>query len=331
MRLVLTSNGSYPRVGDRPQERKLRLAHTKFDEGRISERDLKDAENLVSAEVIREQIAAGIELVTDGMVRWHDPVSHVAVSLENVRAGGLRRYFDSNFLYRQPIVEGEPRWVKSLLGDDVAFAVSNSTRFVKGMLTGPYTLARMSIVNAPEFKDDIPKLTMAFAEAFGNEVEAMAEAGAKVIQIDEPMLLQHPEDVGLVREALTLFATKKGKADLSLCTYFGDAAKLYGDFQDMPVEIIGLDLTYSEDLISNIEMVGSSKVLGLGIFNARNTSMDEKDEIFRILDRVLPRVSTEYCYLNPSCGLEFLPRDRARKKLELMTNLRFRYMHAGGQ
>ena len=37
-------------------------------------------------------------------------------------------------------------------------------------------------------------------------VAALAEAGAKVIQIDEPMLLRHPEDVGLVREALTLFA-----------------------------------------------------------------------------------------------------------------------------
>ncbi len=331
MRLVLTNNGSYPRVGDRPQERKLRVAHTKFAEGRISERDLKDTENWVSSEVIREQIAAGIELVTDGMVRWHDPVSHVAVSLENVRAGGLRRYFDSNFLYRQPIVEGEPRWVKSLLADDIAFSVKNSTRFVKGMLTGPYTTARMSIVNAPEYKDDIPKLTMAFAEAFANEIEAMAQAGAKVIQIDEPMVLRHPGDVGLVREALALFAEKKGKAELALCTYFGDAAKLYGDFQDMPVEIISLDFTYSEDLISNIEMVGSSKVLGLGIFNARNTRMDSKDEIFHFLDRVLPRVSTDYCYLNPSCGLEFLPRDRARKKLELMTSLRYRYLHAGGQ
>jgi 5-methyltetrahydropteroyltriglutamate--homocysteine methyltransferase len=159
----------------------------------------------------------------------------------------------------------------------------------------------------------------------------MAAAGAKVIQIDEPMVLRHPGDVGLVREALSLFARRKGKADLSLCTYFGDAAKLYGDFQDMPVEIIGLDFTYSEDLISNIEMVGSSKVLGLGIFDARNSRMDRKEEIFRVLDRVLPRVSTDSCYLNPSCGLEFLPRDRARKKLELMTSLRYRYMHAGGQ
>lgn len=331
MRLVLTNNGSYPRVGDRPQERKLRRAITKHESGKISERALEETENQVTSEVIREQIAAGIELVTDGMVRWYDPVSHVACSLENVRAGGLLRFFDTNYLFRQPVVEGEPRWVRSLLADNLTFAIQCSTRLVKGMLTGPYTTARLSVVNDPVFKEDLPALTLAFAHAYANEVEAMAAAGAKVIQIDEPMLLLHPEDVGLVKEALGILAAKAGKSQLALYTYFGDAAKLYGDFQDMPVDIVGLDFTYSEDLISNIEMVGSSKVLGLGLLDGRNTRVDDQETVFRTLDRILPRVSADHCYLNTSCGLEFLPRDRARRKLELMTSMRYRYLHAGGK
>ncbi|MHC4469482.1 MAG: hypothetical protein ACYS99_00830 [Planctomycetota bacterium] len=331
MRLPLTNTGSYPRVGDRPQEQKLRRAFTKFENGRISERDLKDAENWVSSEVVREQIAAGVELVTDGQVRWYDPVSHVASSLENVRVGGLLRFFDTNYLFRQPIVEGEPRWIRPLLGEDVEFAVACSTRPVKGMLTGPYTTARLSVVNDPDFRDDIPKLTMAFAHAFANEVEAMAEAGAKVIQVDEPMILAHPEDTSVLREAMELLAEKKGQSQMALYTYFGDAAKLYGEFQDMPVDVIGLDFMYSEDLVSNIEMVGSSKALGLGLLDGRNTKMDEPERVFRTLDRILPRVSADHCYLNTSCGLEYLPRDRARRKLELLTSLRFRYMQGGGQ
>jgi 5-methyltetrahydropteroyltriglutamate--homocysteine methyltransferase len=331
MRLVLTNNGSYPRVGDRPQERKLRKAISRFERGKISARQLGEIENQVTAEVIREQIAAGVELVTDGMVRWYDPVSHVACSLENVRVGGLLRFFDTNYLFRQPVVEGKPRWIRSLLASDTDFAVHNSTRLVKSMLMGPYTTARLSVVNDPDLKGDIAKLTMAYAEAFANEVEAMAGAGAKVIQVDEPMLLAFPKDVGLVRECLEVLAERRGRADLALYTYFGDAAKLYGDFQDMPVQIVGLDFTYSEDLISNIEVVGSSKVLGLGLLDGRNTRMDDQETVFRALDRILPRVSTDSCYLNPSCGLEFLPRDRARRKLELMTSLRYRYLHAGGK
>ena len=330
MRLILTNNGSYPRVGNRPQEQKLRRAIAKHEKGRLSDRELAETERWTISEVIREQIAAGIELVTDGQVSWHDPVSHVAQSLENVRPGGLIRFFDTNFLFRQPVVEGEPRWVKALLGEDMTQARAVSTRPVKGMLTGPYTTARLSVVNDESMKD-VEKLTMAFAAAFANEVEAMAEAGAKVIQIDEPMILRHPKDVGILRQALEVLAAKKGKSQLSLTTYFGDAAKLYGDFQDLPVEILGFDFTYSEDLIGNIEMVGSSKILALGIVNGRNTRPDDLETLFRILDRVLPRLSDDQCYLSPSCGLEYLPRDRARKKLELMTSLRFRYSQSGGR
>ena len=330
MRLILMNNGSYPRVGDRPQEQRLRRTRAKFDEGRIQERQLRDAENMTITEVVREQIAAGMEIVTDGMVRWHDPLSHVAGNLENVRLGGLRRYFDSNFLYRQPEVEGAPRWVKPLLGDDLEHAHRNSTRPVKGLLPGPYTTARCSRVNDPAF-ESVGDLTMAFAEAYANEVQVMAEAGAKIIQIDEPAILSHPEDIGLLREAMGILAAKKGDAQLSLTTYFGDAAKLYGDFQDMPVDILGFDFTYSEDLISNIEMVGSSKVLALGLLDGRNTKMEDQEDVFRAFDRILTRVSVDHCYLTPSCGLEFLPRDRARRKLEYMTTLRFRYSKSGGR
>ncbi|MEN8151987.1 MAG: hypothetical protein ABFS86_19385 [Planctomycetota bacterium] len=330
MRLILMNNSSYPRVGDRPQEQRLRRTRAKFDEGRIQERQLRDAENMTITEVVREQIAAGMEIVTDGMVRWHDPVSHVAGHLENVRLGGLRRFFDSNFLFRQPVVEGAPRWVKPLLGEDLEHARRNSTRPVKGLLPGPYTTARCSRVNDAAF-ESVGDLTMAFAEAYANEVEVMAAAGAKIIQIDEPAILRHPEDIGLLREAMGVLAAKKGDAQLSLTTCFGDAAKLYGDFQDMPVDILGFDFTYSEDLISNIEMVGSSKVLALGLLDGRNTRMEDQEDVFRAFDRILTRVSVDHCYLTPSCGLEFLPRDRARRKLEFMTTLRFRYSKSGGR
>jgi 5-methyltetrahydropteroyltriglutamate--homocysteine methyltransferase len=331
MRLILMNNSSYPRVGDRPQEQKLRRALSKYEEGNLTDRQLHDAENWTVSEVIREQVAAGMEVVTDGLVRRHDPISDQVATLENVRIGGLRRYFDTNFLYREPVVEGEPRWVKSTLGEDVAFSRDNSTRPVKAVITGPYTLARMSRVNDEGLKDNIGDLTMAYAAAFASEVEAMAENGAKIIQIDEPMILKHPGDVGILRDAMNVLAEKKGSSQLSLTTFFGDAAKLYGDFQDMPVEILGFDFTYSEDLVGNIEMVGSSKVLALGLLDGRNTKMEDQEDVFRMFDRILTRVSVDHCYLTPSCGLEFLPRDRARRKLELMTTLRFRYARAGGR
>lgn len=330
MRLVLANNSSYPRIGDRPQEQKLRRALTKHEKGKLSDRELREAERWTISEVVREQIAAGMEIVTDGQVRWHDPVSHVVSTLENVRVGGLLRYFDTNFYFRQPIIEGDPRWVKSVLAEDVALTREVSTRRIKALIPGPYTTARLSIVNDPRLKD-VETLTLALAEAFANEVEAVEKAGAKIIQVDEPMVLRAPKDVGIVRKAMEILAAKKGKALLKLTTCFGDAAKLYGDFQDFPVDILGFDFTYTEDLVGNIELVGSSKVLALGLVSGRNTRMDDPETVFAVLDRVLPRLSADHCYLMPSCGLEYLPRDRARRKLEFLTSIRFRYTQSGGR
>jgi len=56
--------------------------------------------------------------------------------------------------------------------------------------------------------------------------------------------------------------------------------------------------------------------LGLGLLDGRNTKLEDPDAVLRALDRILPRVQAEECYLTPSSGLEYLPRDRALAKLK---------------
>ena len=52
-------------------------------------------------------------------------------------------------------------------------------------------------------------------------------------------------------------------------------------------------------------------------------------KIFPILERILPRLSGGIAYLNPSCGLEYLPREKAVAKLKLMKELRDTFLHRG--
>src|SRR3970040_885905 len=98
--------GSYPRIGDTADEQRLRRAITRFEEGKISESELREVERSVAAEVIREQIGAGIALPTDGQVTWYDSQSHFTRRLEGFEVNGLLRYFDTNTHYRQPVVTG---------------------------------------------------------------------------------------------------------------------------------------------------------------------------------------------------------------------------------
>jgi methionine synthase II (cobalamin-independent) len=69
---------------------------------------------------------------------------------------------------------------------------------------------------------------------------------------------------------------------------------------------------------------GASKALSLGLIDARNTRMETRETVFPVLDQVGRRLRTP-AHLAPSAGLEYLPRDRARAKLEAMRRLRDAY------
>jgi len=328
MQLILANTGSYPRIGDTPGAQRHRRAYAQRERGELSVNEWRTVEDEVTREVIAEQIAAGVELPTDGQVRWYDPVSHLARGLANVTVNGLLRYFDTNFYFRQPVVRGPIARTGSILAPEFEVArAAAAPREVKPVLTGPYSLAQGSIREGGYASRDA--LADAYAEIVAQEVADLARAGASLIQIDEPWLLQHPEDVDVVRRSFATLAAARGGARLACYTYFGDALPLYDDLQALPVDVLGLDFTYSPKLAVRVAEAGSAKVLGLGLVDGRNTKLETREAVFPLLDRMAGRLG-ETAYLNPSCGLEFLPRERARAKLDGMARLAREYAGRGG-
>jgi len=68
---------------------------------------------------------------------------------------------------------------------------------LKVALPGPVTLARVS--RDLHYRDR-GLLARAFADALAGEARELAEAGVKVIQLDEPALCRYPDDFDLVAE-----------------------------------------------------------------------------------------------------------------------------------
>jgi 5-methyltetrahydropteroyltriglutamate--homocysteine methyltransferase len=323
MRMIVASTGSYPRIGDAPEAQRHRREYARRERGEVSEAEWQAVEDEVTREVIAEQAAAGVELVTDGQVRWYDPMSHLTRSLGEVTINGLLRYFDTNFYFRQPVVRGPIARRRPILLREFEVARAAAVpREVKPVVTGPYSLAQASILEGGYRNRHA--LAQAYAEVLAQEIADLARAGARLIQVDEPYLLQHPEDADVVRDGLATLAAARGEARLACYTYFGDAVPLYDELQALPVDVLGLDFTYSPKLPARIAEAGSVKTLGLGLVDGRNTKLETAEGLYPVLDRVLPRLG-ETAYLNPSCGLEFLPRDRARAKLETMARLAREY------
>ena len=306
--------GSYPRIGDEFEEQRLRRAIARFEEEKLTESELREAERSVVREVIADQVRAGIKLPTDGEVTWYDSQSHFSRHLEGIEVNGLVRYFDTNTYYRQPVVKGAVRWREPALVDEWHFAASVSPEPVKAVVTGPYTLATLAKTNGRPRRE----VVRGFAAAVAQEVRALREAGAKRIQVDEPAITRAHGDVALLKEGIETVAAEKGSSWLCLFTFFGDAAGILKDLTSLPIDNLGLDLVQGDATWKDLTRTGSGIPLTLGLVDARNTRRDDPQALAKAALRLKGKVPLDESYVSPSNGLEFLPRRRARDKLELV-------------
>ena len=319
MELLTSSTGSYPRIGDKPEQQKHRQGYARWERGELSDEEFERVQAEVTREVIEEQVRAGLDLITDGQVRWYDPISHFARKLSGCEVGGLLRFFDTNFYFRQPVIVGNVSWREPIVVEKFKFAKKVSKVPLKPVLTGPYTLSKYSI-NRRGVRFD--ELLREFADAISREVGELAKAGADLIQIDEPAILKNQNEFEALKTAIEKVVANKGKAKLALYTYFGDAAPLYRKFVKLPVDVIGFDFTYSPNLPNTIARLGCGKDLGLGLIDGRNTRLEGERGVLATLRKLLPNIGSEYVYLNPSCGLgEYLPRSAAFEKLKNMVSI----------
>ena len=320
MRLILANHSTYPRVGDDANAQRLRRAYARRETGKLTDEGFEEIVGGYVAEVIGEQETAGLDLVTDGLVYWYDLMAHPASRLDGIEINGLVRFFDTNTYVRQPEVVGKVDGVFGLAAE-YKRANTAATKELKAVVTGPYTLARHSIIKS---NGNLGSLALSYADALGAELEALGKAGARFVQIDEPSLLKFPGDAELVRNVLKRAVASKGNLTISLSTYFGDATTLWSELLNMPADVIAVDLQYGPGLVDTILQQGSDRPIALGAIDGRNTKLDDIESVARSVGRVMEALGSrgvDEVHLQPSCGLEFLPRDRAKRKLDRMREI----------
>jgi 5-methyltetrahydropteroyltriglutamate--homocysteine methyltransferase len=306
--------GNYPKIPNRPRPARLRQAINRRDRGEITNEELARIEDEVTIEVIQEQIEAGLDIVTDGQIRWDDDQTYIMRRLGNVEIGALQRYLDTNTYYREAEVTGALSWREPILVRDYRFAVENSARPVKAIITGPYTLAALSLDKHYGSRE---KLTMALAEELRNEVQALAEAGASIIQVNDPVIVFNKEDATIFCRALTRMLDGV-QVEKAVYTWFGSVDGILPALLDLPVQTIGLDFVSGRDNWEALRSARFDKKLGAGIVDGRNTRIESIEQIGESLRRLSEFVPGDSIYVNPSCGLEYLPRETAFEKLKRM-------------
>ena len=311
--MIATMVGNYPKIANRPGGQSYRQAIHRLDRGEIDHAELARVAEAVTREVIDEQVRAGLDLLTDGMIRWDDNQTYLARGLDGFAFSGLNRYFDTNTYFRQPVARSAIGWRGPVMVSDWQFAASYSPQPIKAILPGPFTLAKLS---RSECHADLRSLALEVAEAVNQEARALANAGAPLIQLDEPAITRNKDDWHICRVALAI-ATEGVRAPLALATWFGDVLGLDGYFA-LPFQVFSLDFAQGPRNWDLLDGFPADRSLGLGILDARNVKMESVDHLAATLRRVAARVAPERLHVHPSCGLEYLPREQAYAKLELL-------------
>lgn len=306
--------GNFPKVAESGFGTGIISSISRWQRKELSDAELERTFQDLTRAVMAEYERAGIDVLTDGQIRWEDLVTPLAKQLDGFEVNGLERWFDNNVYYRRPILRAAPVWRGPILVDDYRAASACTSKPVKAVLPGPYTFA---VVSEDRYYKNEQRFMRKMAELLGAEAKALEAAGAPVIQFDEPALGFGRPPIKQVLEALTI-ATKGLKASTALYLYFGCLDGLLEPLQKAPVDLIGVDVVSDPKTIGAVTKTRWAKQLALGCVDARNTKLESVTELHALFDVVAKRVPLDRICVNPSCGLEFLPYEQAVQKLTRM-------------
>ncbi|HYV84716.1 MAG TPA: hypothetical protein VFB49_02295 [Patescibacteria group bacterium] len=189
--MITSNNGGFPWRG-LPGSDELVEAMAKGDRDGTAADGLRELQDRVSRLAIEAQIAAGCDLVTDGLTRSRDPMSEIVAGIEGLEAGPAREGFPGGGGgYRVPLVRRELAWKSPIFGEHFLFGSQGHEGRLKVVLTGPYTIA---VLAEDDAYGEPMALAMALATALNQELRSLQGAGVPCIQVDEPALLGRPED-----------------------------------------------------------------------------------------------------------------------------------------
>ena len=158
---------------------------------RLQGDELDEALDAATLLAIHDQVAAGIDIVTDGEMRRESYFNHFANALGGVDQSklgeGINRVGGRSLV---PLVNGPIARRAPIELEAATFLRAATDRATKVTVPGPFTLSQLA---QNEYYPDQRALAMAYADAVNAELRDLAAAGIDVVQLDEPYLQANPQ------------------------------------------------------------------------------------------------------------------------------------------
>jgi 5-methyltetrahydropteroyltriglutamate--homocysteine methyltransferase len=287
-------------VGSFPKPDFLVKARADFAKQKVSRGALEKAERQATEFWIRTQEQLGVDVLVDGEMYRGDMVAYFAEHLEGFEEGGLVRSYGNRF-YHKPIITGEVHWEEPITVEWWKYARGLTSKPLKGMLTGPYTVMDWSFI---EYYPDRRTACLALAKEIRKEVEALIEEGAKIIQIDEPAVSVRPEELPVAIEAMHV-VTDSLPAYFITHICYGAFENIYPGMLDLPVDNFDLEMSNSGlDMLELFKGRRFTKDISFGLVDVHSHLVEDEPIVEQRLRQALATLPQEAIWVDPDCGLK---------------------------
>jgi 5-methyltetrahydropteroyltriglutamate--homocysteine methyltransferase len=293
---------------------------------RVAPEHLEEAQDDATIAAIRDMERAGIDIVSDGEIRRESYSNRFATALDGIDAEHPAIITTSS---------GRPTPVPRVVGKiarkhpverrDMEFLRRNTGHAAKITLPGPFTLSQQA---RDEFYGDDEALAMAFAQAVNAEALDLQNAGADVIQLDEPWVRNNPE----LAKRYAVKAINRALQGLTVPTVvhlcFGYAAVVPGsakpsgyaflaELEDSIAEQISIEAAQPKLDLGVLKDFSSKKIM-LGVLDLGDPEIEPAAVVADRIRNGLKHVAAERLVIAPDCGMKYLPRHVAFGKLQAM-------------
>ncbi len=303
---------------------------------KVGDADLAEAQADATRLNVEDQVAAGMDVVTDGEQSrrhyvWGFLDGIAAVDTTNLAMKPTR---GQRFRAEAPVARliGEPSYPGSRLVPDLMALRALTDRPVKMTLPGPMTIVDSLLDTVG--RHSIADLAMLFADMLNREAKALAAAGAAVVQFDEPCFnihLAQASDWGVA--ALERASAGVGtKTAVHICYGYGGPEvsawkAANGDWSHYEhslaliaktdIDQVSIETAASRVDVGVVELLRGKDVL-LGLVDVGTDRVETPEQIAEGLRHALAHVAPERLFACTDCGLVLRSREAAAAKMRAL-------------
>jgi 5-methyltetrahydropteroyltriglutamate--homocysteine methyltransferase len=281
---------------------------------------------------VREQVEAGLDVVTDGEGRRENMYYFFQKRMDGVSFDQMeyRSYGTAGFgIDIAAVIDkiGNPRF--ELEHDwKVARETAPAHVEVKITCTGPHMLAKFSNNKRPDLYPTDRDLAFAFADVLNQALREVAAAGCQLIQFDEPGWTAFPEEQTWAAQALNRAAEGvNARIGLHVCggnayrrrAYFTRYDDLAEGFSAARIDQLSLEYcTLDYNMLTLWDKWNFKGEFAVGVIDQRSDEMEPPDLVAKRTRPALEYFEPERLLLASECGFQHVPLEITRGKLRAL-------------